>query len=141
MVQVPSSRVRFAPRILVAGMLVAGLALGSCGQGDKAVAPGQTVASSMEPIDAVPLPLDEPVVTPPPTSTPVKAVEDAKAEPSEAATSDAPVEVETTGAAPPRIAIAAPDPTAAPAKPSAPRTTSPPPPSTTAEPERPVLNF
>ena len=125
-------------------LALAALVLVSCGQQASVPgAPGQTAESSLEPIDAVPLPLDANPLTPPPAAEPAPRAE---------AKTDEKPDAETAAAAPP-ITVAVPEKAsttaATAAEPAvrarvapapAPREATPPPPEKT-EPEKPVLNF
>ncbi|CAN5378578.1 hypothetical protein BH10PSE1_BH10PSE1_11440 [soil metagenome] len=134
------------PSFIVAGLAV--FALSACGSPDaQAPAAGGTAMSSLEPIDAVPLPLDDNPLSPPPVVEPEKKSDKAE-DPAKAddATATATEAAAATGAEtdvkPPRIvvapraplAVASPKPASTPAPTPAPRVAP-------AEPERPVLNF
>ena len=125
-------------------LVLAALGLVACGQQASVPgAPGQTAESSLEPIDAVPLPLDDNPLTPPPATEPAPRAEaktDDKAE-AETESAAAPITVASPEKASTTAATAAepaPRPRVAPAP--APREASPPPPEKS-EPEKPVLNF
>ena len=120
----------------------AALVLVGCGQQASVPgAPGQTAESSLEPIDAVPLPLDDNPLTPPPViqqpRAEAKSDHKPEAETAEASAPTTAPDPETTGTT---TAEPAPRPRVAPAPTLAPREASPPPPEKS-EPEKPVLNF
>lgn len=123
---------------------LAAIALAACGSPDaQTPASGGAPMSSLEPIDAVPLPLDDNPMAPVRVSQPI-AKTDKKAEDSEAVVAETPLDPTATPvasiepAAPPRIVVA-PRPATAPAAPKPVSRPSPAP--DPAEPERPVLNF
>lgn len=127
------------PSFVAAGLSV--IALAACGSPDaQAPAAGGAALSSLEPIDAVPLPLDDssPLDTPPvaaPTAKPAEKADADKADAGDvAAKPEDTTAVVETDARPPRVVIT-------PRAPAASPTVKPTPEPTHAEPERPVLNF
>lgn len=133
--------------IVIAAAVVLGLS--ACGEGGAGGGPpGATAASFEEPVDAVPLPLDDNPLTLPPVAQPVVAAEKK--------TEDAKVETDTAEGAilvtPPPAAAQSPAPASTPRPAPAPTREAPrPAPAPTPQPapspeprsegERPVLNF
>lgn len=141
------------PIVIAAAAAVLGLS--ACGErGAGGGAPGATAASFEEPVDAVPLPLDENPLTPPPVAEPVVAAEkktdeaESQVDPAEAPILVTPPQAAAPNATPPQGPAAT-------ARPAPPRETSRPTPTPAPQPapqpvpspeprsegERPVLNF
>ncbi|CAN5148261.1 hypothetical protein BH09PSE1_BH09PSE1_19680 [soil metagenome] len=127
------------PSFVAVGLAV--LALAACGSPDaQAPAAGESAMSALEPIDAVPLPLDDNPLSPPPVATPAKKADektdatDPAAETPEATEAAAATAAADPTVKPPRIVVAPREP----ASPASPKPTPTPAPT---EPEKPVLNF